>query len=360
MPFTLDNGPFVTMPCVFPCRHAMLGLNHEVDMAGRSRNNRLLRHMSVWLISWLLFYIMVRHDEGHAAALSLTGAIMLAGPLPVYAHFLALRRFFERRRYAVYIALLLVILMASSVWAEFVHRLVDRDPQSHTNGLGIAIFFLTFSTGFRYFSSGMTQRYRIQEAEFKQLQAEMALLRSQINPHFLFNSLNTLYALSLSDPSRSSEAILKLSGLMRYLVDCSHRKSVRLEEEIRFIRDYVALERLRLDGDPEIDLSVVARPDEQRIAPMLLLPFVENGFKHGLPAGDARGRLFIRIAPNGEHLRFVVENGRPSITRRGSNGCSGLGLENTKRRLTLLYPERHRLRIVDHETVYRVELDLWL
>jgi hypothetical protein len=323
-------------------------------------NSRPLRHICVWLGSWAAFYFMVRLNEGHGPALSLTSAIMLAGPLPVYTHFAVLQRFFERRRYAIYGVALLAIAAASSIWAEVIYGLIERDPNSHINGLGITIFFLTFSTGFRYFGQGMSRRYQLQEAEFKQLQTEMALLRSQVNPHFLFNSLNNLYALSLSEPDRTPEVILKLSGLMRYMLDCSHRKSVSLADEIHFIENYVELERLRLDGSPEIRLEVAGVSGDRQIAPMLLLPFVENGFKHGLPGGNAGGRLLINIELTGDHLRFAVENDKPQPNPPGENRNSGLGLENVMRRLVLLYPEKHRLRIADQERMHRVELDLWL
>ncbi len=323
-------------------------------------NIRPLRHICLWLASWAFFYSMVRLSEGHGPALSLTSAIMLAGPLPVYTHFAALQRFFERRKYALYGLALLAIMVVSSVWAEVIYGLIERDPDSHINGLGIAIFFLTFSTGFRYFGRGMSRQYRFQEAEFKQLQAEMALLRSQVNPHFLFNSLNTLYALSLDEPDRTPEAILKLSGLMRYLVDCSHSRSVLLADEIRFIESYVELERLRLDGEPEICLEVAAEPGERQIAPMLLLPFIENGFKHGLSAGGDNGRLLINVELTGHHLRCVVENGKPPPNLPGEISSGGLGLENARRRLSLLYPEKHRLRLTDQDNIHRVELDLWL
>ncbi len=329
-------------------------------MTDRLRNNRVLRHGGVWLASWALFYFMVRIGEGHAVALRLTSAIMLAGPLPVYTHFAALGRLFERRRYAIYALVLLAIVAASTVGAELIYRLIERDPASHSNGLGVTILFLTFSTGFRYFSRGMSHQYRLQEAEYKQLQTEMALLRSQVNPHFLFNSLNTLYALSLGDPERTPDAILKLSELLRYLVDCSHRRSVSLEEEIRFIESYVALERLRLDGRPEIKLNVPTPPEEQRIAPMLLIPFVENAFKHGLPAGGAGGHLRVDVGLTGDRLSFSVGNGKPRTPRSGGNGSGGLGVENAKRRLELLYPKRHRLRTDDQEDTHRVDLDLWL
>jgi two-component system LytT family sensor kinase len=327
-------------------------------MVRRFWKYRPLRHICIWLGSWAAFYILVRFGEGPRAAFVVTTPMMLAGPLPVYTHFLALERFFERRRYLAYALSLAAIVAVSALWAEFIHSLIDRDPNSHTNGLGVAVFFLTFSTGFLYFKRGMAQQYRLQEAESKQIQTEMALLRSQVNPHFLFNTLNSLYALSLERSERLPEVILKLSGLMRYLLDSSHRKTVPLAEEIRFVEDYVELEQLRLDAG--VRLRVVGDPGTRVVAPMLMVPLVENCFKHGLGGNDKAGRVHIDIEIADDQIRFTAENGKAGRGQVDDNTGTGVGLENLQRRLALLYPGRHRLTVVEEEDTHRVEMALWL
>jgi two-component system LytT family sensor kinase len=318
-----------------------------------------LRHICMWLGSWAAMYLLVRFGEGARAAFVVTTPMMLAGPLPVYTHFAALDRFFERRRYLAYGLSLVVIVFGSALWAEFVHSLIDRDPNSHTNGLGIAVFFLTFSTGFRYFKRGITQQYRLQEAESKQIQTEMALLRSQVNPHFLFNTLNSLYALSLEQSHRLPEVILKLSELMRYLLDSSHRKTVPLAEEIRFVESYVELEKLRLDKDADVRVRVVGDPDARLVAPMLMVPLVENCFKHGLGGNDKACRIHIDIEMAEGQVRFAAENGKGEQISVENSSARGEGLRNLERRLALLYPGRHRLTIVDEEDRHSVEVVLW-
>ena len=222
----MENAPFVTETCRVNDSYGTLDvvLVEERPMATVAWNRRIVRHVGVWLAAWAALYAMVRVDEGHAEALRIATPIMLAGPLPVYAHFVALTHLFERRRYVAYAVLLVAILVLSSLWAGFVHSLVDKAPGSHTNGLGLAVMYLTFSTGFRYFNRGMDQQYRLQEMEFKQLKAEMALLRSKVDPHFMMNTLNNLYALSLDGSPRLPDLILKLSELTRYLIDTSMRK----------------------------------------------------------------------------------------------------------------------------------------
>jgi hypothetical protein len=320
---------------------------------------RPVRHAVVWLGAWAAFYTMVRFAEGHVAALRITTPMMLAGPLPVYAHFAALRRLFERRRYLAYAISVVVIAAVSTVWAEFIHSLIDPDPDSHTNGLGVTVLFMTASTGFRYFSRGVGQQYRLQEAEFKQLQTEMALLRSQVDPHFMFNTLNNLYALSLDGSPRLPEMILKLSELMRYLLDSSHRRTVTLADEIRFIENYVELEKIRLDEGADVHLRVQGDPGARQVAPMLMIPFVENCFKHGLGTGERgnRARIDIVIEIADGEVRFTAEN---DVAVNSAGSIHGVGLLNLQRRLALLYPERHRLTIDDGAESYKVEMTLWV
>ncbi len=307
---------------------------------------------------WAAFYLMVRVHEGHEAALKIATPLMLAGPLPVYAHFVALQRLFERRRYFAYGLALLAIVLVSAICAESIHALIDRDPNSHTNGLGVAILFLTFSTGIRYFSRGMGQQYRLQEAEFKRLQAEMALLRSQLNPHFMFNTLNSLYALSLDRSERLPDVILKLCELMRYALESSQRDRVPLQDEIRFLESYVTLERLRLSGEPDVRLQVNGGAPNLQIAPMLLVPLVENGFKHSGVGPGAGGYVHMNLEATAQRVRFSVVNDTSPAASPAESSGDGLGLANLKRRLELLYPGSHELKIAADEARFRVELTL--
>jgi sensor histidine kinase YesM len=362
MSLVTETGPFVTAPCFATVEHVILRL--AVDRVGPMTTSvlksRTVRHLLIWVGSWVAFFLMVRFNEGPRSAYTVTTSIMLAGPLPVYTHFAALSRFFERRRYVAYCVSLAVIMTVSAFWAEFVHSLIDRDPSSHTNGLGVSILFLTFSTGFRYFQRGMTQQFRVQEAESKQLRTEMALLRSQINPHFILNTLNGLYALSLDRSERVPDVIERFSELMRYLLDSSHQRVVPLANEIRFIENYIELEKLRLDKDVDVRLRVVGDPGTQLVAPMLMVPVVENCFKHGVSGDHQDSHIHIDIIITDSHVHFTAENNTAVRSLIEKNPVHGTGLKNLQRRLALLYPGRHRLAISEEQRVFRVEMMLWL
>jgi sensor histidine kinase YesM len=330
----------------------------EKALAGEIWNNRVVRHTGLWLAAWVAFYLMVRFHEGHAEAVRITTPIMVAGPLPVYAHFVALARFFERRRYVAYAVSLVMIVAVSSVWAEYVYSLFVNDPNSHTSGLGLAVMYLTFSTGFRYFNRGMRQQHRLQETEFKRIQTEMALLRSKVDPHFMMNTLNNLYALGLDGDRRVPELILKLSELMRYLLDTSKQKQVSLTDELQFIQNYVEFEKLRLDEESDIRLRMESEFRPRQLAPMLMIPLVENCFKHGLRGGENGSDAYIHIDidVDDSRIRFAAEN--DAATQPAPR--DGVGLEILQQRLALLYPHRYKLSTSSEDGVYKAEMILWV
>lgn len=204
-----------------------------------------------------------------------------------------------------------------------------------------------------------TERAR-QELANKQLTAELAFLKSQVSPHFLFNTLNNIYSLAHLKSDDTPEAILKLSQLMRYMLYESEAARVPLAREVEYLRNYMDLQRLRLDPEQvNIRFTVDGGLDGALIEPMLLIPFVENAFKHGISS-----RQFSRIAVNllvrEAQLLFTVQNSRfPAVGGHDPN--SGIGLPNVRQRLSLLYPDgRHQLLLEETTDEFIIELTLTL
>ncbi|TZF84712.1 histidine kinase [Pedobacter sp. BS3] len=202
---------------------------------------------------------------------------------------------------------------------------------------------------------------RIREAmEKQQISSELSFLKAQINPHFFFNTLNNIYALSFTDMPLSRDALHKLSRMMRYLLYETQHDTTLLKQEISFVKDYIALMKLRLNPTAIVTFSEPQLSRDHSIAPMLLLPFVENAFKHGVSATE-QTRIEISIAVDDDILHLIVENtiydNNALIIENG-----GIGLANTQRRLDLLYPGRHTLLIRkdDDENRYIVELKIRL
>ncbi len=176
------------------------------------------------------------------------------------------------------------------------------------------------------------------EAQLKLKEQELHYLKLQVHPHFLFNTLNTLYGHALKKSEETPDMILKLSNLLDYLLYQADKPLVSLGSEIEHIKDYIALEQMRFRDNLHIDLDLPPTTENIELAPMLLIPFVENSFKHGQPV-DGKLKISISLHLDEEQLKFSVKNSVKNNTDRENQ--NGLGLKNLKKRLQLLYPDRH-------------------
>ena len=178
------------------------------------------------------------------------------------------------------------------------------------------------------------------DTQREKLTGELQFLKSQINPHFLFNVLNNIYSLSLKKSDLLPDVILKLSGMMRYMLYESEDKQVLLTSEITYLDNYIDLQKLRLLNNLDISVMKEGVFDNKYISPMLLIPFVENIFKHGI-THDMSSYIFIYIKIDGDTLIFKTDN--PFTGYKAKDKASGIGIQNVRRRLELLYPRRHSL-----------------
>jgi LytS/YehU family sensor histidine kinase len=196
----------------------------------------------------------------------------------------------------------------------------------------------------------------------RNMESELRLLKSQINPHFLFNTLNNLYALTLKKSDLAPEIVLKLSEIMRYMLYECNEQRVLLSKEIQYLHNYLDLERLRLPKDTEVVFQVKGKISDQLVAPLLFVPFVENSFKHGLNHylnGGGFVRMLLEVS--GNELIFEIENSKTAHLPQSAHPRSGgIGLVNVKQRLQLLYPNDYELSIRDEPGKYQVTLFLKL
>lgn len=189
---------------------------------------------------------------------------------------------------------------------------------------------------------------------------ELQVLKAQVHPHFLFNTLNNIYSLTLRQSDRAPEVVQKLSGLLRYMFTECNTPDVLLTKEIELIRNYTELEQLRYGNRLNISLTIRGELAGKQVAPLLLIPFVENAFKHG--ASEQTDQAFIQLALSvtGNTLIFSIVNSKNVETVRPTNTPGGLGLSNVRKRLALIYPDRHQLTIRAEATRYLVELTIQL
>ncbi len=200
------------------------------------------------------------------------------------------------------------------------------------------------------------------ESDLKLKDTELQLLKSQLHPHFLFNTLNNLYALALERSALVPDVVLKISEQLDYMLYQGDKKLVTIKKEWNHIQNYLALEALRYEENQiVINLDVTGDLEKHVMAPLLLIPFVENSFKHGVSQTQSPGSVDINLEIRGQTLRFKICNNKsPAGANNQSGDSKGIGLANVRRRLVLLYPDAHTLDIQDSDSKYTVHLTLEL
>jgi hypothetical protein len=282
-----------------------------------------------------------------------------------YFHtFYSFPRFFSKEKAVQFVGINAIILLIVSVGMIIVDGIQSR---SALNELGIegglfdlfslknirADILLLFTTvlipSFVYYS--IKERFRKLDTTgfslYRKKEAELAQLRSQVNPHFLFNTLNTLYAFALKEGSeKTAECIAKLANLMRFMLDDMEKESILLQREVSYIQDYVKLQSIRSAVEHDITITVDIEEEQgYSIAPMLLIPFVENAFKHGMNPNNV-SHLKIDITGKGNQIQFVIENSiDENFEAYYKEKGFGIGIENVKSRLKHIYPNRHNISI---------------
>ncbi|WP_343530557.1 sensor histidine kinase [Pedobacter sp.] len=218
----------------------------------------------------------------------------------------------------------------------------------------IAGFFLVSSSIIKFVVDWFSNERIQRNLESEKKDMELQFLKSQLNPHFLFNSLNNIYSLAYQKSDKTADAILKLSEIMRYMIYESNDSWVSLDKEVQYVESYVELQKLRFKDGAAVEISINGVIDGQKIVPLILISFVENAFKHGV-ANDNTDPIKINIIANQKILHFSVTN-KKNATNKDAIG--GVGLNNVERRLQLLYPDRYKLNIVNSSTHYTTELML--
>ena len=225
------------------------------------------------------------------------------------------------------------------------------------NALGIFItngFFVFLSTVYKFAVDWFFNEKEKAELEKQRLTAELAFLKSQINPHFLFNSLNNIYSLAYQKSDATPDAILKLSEIMRYMLYESNDNRVSLEKEITYLKSFIELQKLRFRGNAYVILEVEGHINNQFIVPLILISFVENAFKHGL-ATDKENPIHINVSVFEDKMLFTIKNKKHKSNK---DQTGGIGMVNVKRRLDLTYPQKYKLTVENREDDYYSELYL--
>lgn len=293
-----------------------------------------------------------------------------------YLHYLVLiPKLLFKRKYAIYAAIVAMCFLltalhpAGSPGPKRIHNSEQRDfrpappdfprppgpPNRFIGDLSHNVF--RFSLVF-FLSLVIRIEQRRRQADRDKLQAELSFLKAQINPHFLFNALNSIYSLAIEKSDDTAEAVVLLSGMMRYVTDESHQEYVSLSKEINYVKSYLALQKLRFGETVQLQEQITGDLAGATIAPQILIPFVENAFKYGVNP-EERSVIKLRIEFREGVLQMWIQNNKVSVPAQ-SEVVTTLGLSNTRKRLELTYPGHHVLVINENSDTFTIDLSIHL
>lgn len=240
--------------------------------------------------------------------------------------------------------------------ATGISPLLAHSRNIDTISLVIFALMMALSIAIGTVQQWQTTEQRVVKAEAEKANAELSFLKAQINPHFLFNTLNNIYTLSISDSEHTSDSIMKLSNIMRYVTDEVSEDFVLLKDEINCVNDYIDLQRLRLGKKTKVNFKITGTITTQRIAPLILIPFVENMFKYGISKQE-ESALNIELVAEAHTITFYCSN-RVFNNQSKNPERVGVGIANTKLRLQYIYPKKHLLNIEEKNNIFKVKLTL--
>jgi LytS/YehU family sensor histidine kinase len=279
-------------------------------------------------------------------------------------------KLFSKKKYLIYfialVATILLSIILNLITFDWLADIVFPDYYfvSHFDFLEIGTFmviYILITTLLKLSQSWFELQEvnkRITRIEKENIKSELNELKAQINPHFLFNSLNVIYSQAIKKSNKTPNAIIQLSDILRYVIYDSTKDKVSIETEIKLIEDYIELQKFRIDTTSNIKFEHKVQNENCKITPMLLLPLVENSFKHGIKGELDHTFVNIKLEANINNILFEIENNKGIGETVESDGNSGIGIANIRQRLTLLYPNKHKFDIEETTTIFKVNMIL--
>lgn len=338
------------------------------------RNRVFLLHLSFWCFYVSFYAYAISSRPGREISftrfsLSLSLQLAFAMLVTYFNYFILLPRYLKHQKawkYFLEFAIPFAVLIFSRV---LVQRSVMESFDIHERyyyttfyvvQLSFDTLLITIFVGMLRFATGWFElEAKRKQMENDKLMNELKFLKAQINPHFLFNTLNNLYYLAYSQSPNTTEVIAKLSQMMRYMIYDSNYQQVLLSKEVEYMQNYISLERLRLNNEVPIDFVVEGETENKLITPLIFITFLENAFKHGVSANNVDSWVKIHIKVENNECIYTVENSKLKMPAENKEK-SGIGLQNLKRRLELSYFGKYSLTTDDQSDRYFVQLKLIL
>ena len=328
---------------------------------------KTLTHIASWAVVFIMPALIFISEGNHRFEEALYRSLMSL-PFLMFlfysCYYWLIDKLWFKKRYSLFVLMVVVLIVCASyskyeLFSYFdLHKGKHRMPPFHAfiyfdflSNLLPVVFALAIRYAQRNFSLEIAQK----EAQAHKLQADLTQLRYQLQPHFFFNALNNIYSLIAFDPQKAQQSVHSLSKLMRHFMQNSDQKQISLAEEVDFLQQYISLMQLRLTDKTTVQVDFPKQVPQLTIAPLLFISLVENAFKHGVSATSTT-TLSFSLRVEGDTIIFRSENTK--IPTQESLYSSGIGIDNLKKRLTLLYPERHQYTIEEKEGKYIAQLTI--
>lgn len=339
-----------------------------------SKYKVILIHSSIWLVIIafpLLFNVRELSNINQNRNSFIFGPFFVVNSMMIgifYLNYLLfIPKFLFKKRYVEYVVICVLLFLAITGLPRLGMMFHIRKPpmpmpmpeMQKGRHLLTILYTNSFLMYVAVFAASIALRLnnRIKSLEKEKIAAQLAYLKSQVNPHFLFNTLNSIYSVSLKEAPQAADMVSRLSEMMRYNMREAQLEKVSLKKELENLTNYIELQKVRLDEKVALKYTIGGTVKEQQIAPLLLLPFIENAFKHGV-SSEEESIILIEIVVDLSSIRLLVKNTKVEVNYPKDD--AGLGVENTKNRLEFIYPKHHQLSINDDVASYSVFLEITL
>jgi len=347
--------------------------NRNPQLVNGNNHNALIFNSVLWFCSYtILLFIFSEDSNPKKIDYIYTSSFLVTILVPVLLNlYVLIPQFLKREKYLLFIiAFILTIIVFTQLNIWFFNYFIDYlfpdyffiSYHSNTKLITIFTIFLVITTFIKltedwfYLNKKEKQELKIKN---QQIQAQLSALRSQINPHFLFNSLNVIYALAIEKKEETKDAIVKLSDVLRYVIYDSSTPQVTLKDEIKLINNYIEFQKFRHRESEKIKFSYNVINDDYTIYPMLLLPLLENSFKYGIKGSIVDIFININLTQKDDEFTFYIENNYVEELLNKDNDYSGVGIENIKKNLEIVYPDKHKFTISKSKKTFVVVLKLF-
>lgn len=337
------------------------------------KNSRLIRplqHLGFWVLAYFVLIELFAYEDSYSKVDYIyTGIFLFTLIIPVYINLWVLvPRFLSQKKGVVFALLTSGLIVCGSLFNYYLFKdFIDYVLPgyyfiSYYALSEIIIFFIAFlmvttllKLSKEWFWLQENKR-KLAQLEKEKTEAEMKMLKAHLDPHFLFNSLNVIYSLARKNHKNTSDAVIQLSDIMRFITYDARESRIDLKEEVILIEKYIALQNYRLEKESVVQFEKHIN-NELDIAPLLFLPLVENAYKHGLKGNIQDGWIHINLFVKGNEVRFDVSN-NVAATKNTETPDQGSGLENIRKRLELIYPNNHTFEIKRENDVFEAKINI--